>query len=97
VRYASGTLASWDGGPAPATGGLYVDQTTILVLLIVAAAVGVVAVAAILDRDRSTAAKTSRATQFASSTEGMRRCPSCGVANLVTADTCSGCGKRLPR
>lgn len=73
------------------------DLTTILVLLIVAATVGVVAVAAILDRDRSAAAKVSRATQFASSTEGMRRCPACGVANLVTADTCSGCGKRLPR
>ncbi len=73
------------------------DLTTILVLLIVVATVGVVAVAAILDRDRSTAAKTSRATRFASSTEGMRRCPSCGVGNLVTADTCSGCGKRLPR
>jgi len=30
------------------------DQTTILVLLIVVAVIGVVAVAAILDRDRST-------------------------------------------
>ena len=55
------------------------DLTTILVLLIVAAAVGVVAVAAILDRDRTAAAQASRETQFASSTEGMRRCPSCGV------------------
>jgi hypothetical protein len=73
------------------------DLTTILVLLIVAAAVGVVAVAAILDRDRAAAAQTGRETRFASSTEGMRRCPSCGVANLVTEDTCSGCGKRLPR
>jgi hypothetical protein len=72
------------------------DQTTILVLLIVAAAVGVVAVAAILDRDRIAAAKAGRETPFASATEGMKRCPSCGVGNLVTADTCSGCGKRLP-
>src|SRR6185503_8216164 len=59
--------------------GTCMDQTTILVLLIVVAAIGVVAVAAILDRDRSTAARTDKATQFASSTEGMRRCPSCGV------------------
>ena len=73
------------------------DQTTILVLLIVAAAVGVVAVAAILDRDRTAAAQAGRETRFASSTEGMKRCPSCGLGNLVTADTCSGCGKRLPR
>jgi hypothetical protein len=73
------------------------DQTTILVLLIVAAAVGVVAVAAILDRDRAAAAKAGRETRFASSTEGMKRCPSCGLGNLVTADTCSGCRKRLPR
>jgi len=60
----------------------------------VAATVGVVWVAAILDRDRSAAAKAGRETQYASSTEGMRRC---GVGNLVTADTCSGCAKRLPR
>jgi hypothetical protein len=73
------------------------DQTTILVLLIVAATVGIVCVAAILDRDRTASVKAGRETQFASSTEGMRRCPYCGVGNLVTADTCSGCGKRLPR
>ena len=72
------------------------DQTTFLVLLIVAAAVGVVAVAAILDRDRIAAAKAGRETRFAPSTEGMKRCPSCGLGNLVTDDTCSGCGKRLP-
>jgi len=70
------------------------DQTTLLVLLI--AAVGVVAVLAIFNRDRAAAAKSTRENPYAASTEGMRRCPSCGTGNLVTASTCSGCGKRLP-
>jgi uncharacterized protein (DUF983 family) len=30
------------------------------------------------------------------STEGMKRCPSCGTGNLVTDANCMTCGKRLP-
>jgi hypothetical protein len=70
------------------------DQTTSLVLLIVAAVIGVVAVGAILRRS-STAATDPPESPFAASTEGMRRCPNCGVGNLVTESTCSNCGKRL--
>jgi hypothetical protein len=33
---------------------------------------------------------------FAVATEGMKRCPSCGMGNLVTDATCVSCGKRLP-
>ena len=70
------------------------DQTTSLVLLIVAAVIGVVAVGAILRRG-STSAATAPESPFAASTEGMKRCPSCGVGNLVTESNCSNCGKRL--
>ena len=69
------------------------DQTTSLVLLVVAALIGVVAVGAILRRASATA--TTSESPFAASTEGMRRCPNCGVGNLVTESNCSKCGKRL--
>jgi hypothetical protein len=72
------------------------DQTPILVGLIAAAAVGIFAAAAILRRG-ATAAGPSVAgeSSFAASTEGMKRCPSCGAGNIVTERTCSECGKRL--
>jgi len=70
------------------------DQTTFLVLLVVAAVVGVIAVGAILRRNAA-AATDPPESPFAASTEGMRRCPSCGVGNLVTESTCSNCGKKL--
>jgi hypothetical protein len=70
------------------------DQTTFLVLLVVAAVIGVIAVGAILRRGSTTATDPPES-PFAASTEGMRRCPNCGVGNLVTESTCSNCGKRL--
>ena len=73
------------------------DQTPILVALVAVAAIGIVAVAAIMRR--GPAAEGSGVAQespYAASTEGMKRCPSCGVGNLVTEQTCSACGKRLP-
>jgi len=70
------------------------DQSTSLVLLIVAALIGVVAVGAILRRS-SAAATEPPESPFAVSTEGMRRCPNCGVGNLVTESNCSNCGKKL--
>ena len=71
------------------------DPTTSLALLIIAAAVGVVAVGFILRRGSASAATEPPERPFAASTEGMRRCPNCGVGNLVTDFTCSNCGKRL--
>jgi hypothetical protein len=72
------------------------DQTTILVILVGVAAVGVVATIAILNRYRVADEDATRESMYATATEGMKRCPSCGVGNLVTDDTCSSCGKRLP-
>ena len=72
------------------------DQSTQILALIGIAAVGILAVVTILRRDRVKAEEASRESPFATSTEGMKRCPSCGTGNLVTDSTCSSCGKRLP-
>ena len=72
------------------------DQSTQILALIGVAALGILAVVTILRRDRVTTEEASRENPFATSTEGMKRCPSCGTGNLVTDSTCSTCGKRLP-
>lgn len=72
------------------------DQTTQLLGLIAAAAVGIIATIGILRRQRHAVEDSSRESPFAVATEGMKRCPSCGIGNLVTDATCSSCGKRLP-
>ena len=72
------------------------DQTTQLFVMVIAAITGMLAVLAILRRDRHTAEDADRETPFATSTEGMKRCPSCGAGNLVTDSNCLNCGKRLP-
>lgn len=71
------------------------DQTTALVLLIIVAAIGVAAVAFILRRGSTSAATEPADRPLAVATEGMKRCPNCGVGNLVTESKCSNCGKRL--
>jgi hypothetical protein len=73
-----------------------VDEPTNLLLLIAAAALGIVATLAILRRDRVNRERAAKENPYATSTEGMKRCPSCGFGNLVTDDTCASCGKRLP-
>lgn len=72
------------------------DQTTQLIALVIAAVVGLVAVLTILRRQRHDVEDATRDTPFAASTEGMKRCPSCGTANLVTDSNCLSCGKHLP-
>jgi hypothetical protein len=72
------------------------DQTTQLIVMVVAAVIGIVAVLAILRRDRHAVEDATRESPFAASTEGMKRCPSCGAGNLVTDSNCLNCGKRLP-
>ena len=69
------------------------DQTTALVLLIVVAVIGIGAALAIARKPPPSAQAAE--SPFAASTEGMRRCPNCGVGNLVTESSCSNCGKRL--
>jgi hypothetical protein len=67
-----------------------------LYALLAAAALGVVSTLLILRRQGAEAADKTRESPYAVSTEGMKRCPSCGLGNLVTDSTCSSCGKRLP-
>jgi hypothetical protein len=72
------------------------DQTAQLLLLLAIAIVGILAVVRILGRDRRSAEELAHDSPFATSTEGMKRCPYCGTGNLVTDSSCSNCGKRLP-
>jgi hypothetical protein len=73
-----------------------VDQTTQILALIGVAALGILATVTILRRDRVSREESSRESPYAVSTEGMKRCPSCGTGNLVTDATCSSCGRKLP-
>jgi hypothetical protein len=72
------------------------DQGTLAIILVGAAVAGLLATIGILRRDRHAAETADHESQFAVSTEGMKRCPSRGVGNLVTDATCSSCGSRLP-
>ena len=72
------------------------DQTTQGLGLIIAAVIGLVAVLLILRRQRRDVEEATTESPFAASTEGMKRCPNCGVGNLVTDATCSSCGRPLP-
>jgi uncharacterized membrane protein len=72
------------------------DQTSQLIGVLIAAVIGLIAVITILRRDRHAADEAKRESPFAASTEGMKRCPSCGTGNLVTDSTCSNCGRQLP-
>ncbi|HEU4674219.1 MAG TPA: hypothetical protein VFS32_15100 [Candidatus Limnocylindrales bacterium] len=72
------------------------DQT-LLLAMIAAAAVGLAAAVLILRRDRVAAATAGPVdSPFAVSTEGEKRCPSCGMGNLVTDANCVSCGASLP-
>ena len=73
------------------------DDLTLLAL-IGAAALGLLAVLSLLRRERHEAEATAGDVEgnFAVSTEGMKRCPNCGMGILVTDMTCVSCKKRLP-
>jgi ribosomal protein L32 len=72
------------------------DQTTQLLALVVAASIGILSTLVILRRQRRDTEAADRSSPYAVSTEGMKRCPNCGVGNLVTDRDCSACGRRLP-
>jgi hypothetical protein len=73
------------------------DQTLLPFVLIAAAVIGIVAALMILRRERHKTEAVARGeSPFAVATEGMKRCPSCGMGNLVTDDTCAACGAHLP-
>jgi hypothetical protein len=70
--------------------------TTLLLLLIVAALVGVISTLLMLMRQRREQEAESGEHQFAVSSEGQKRCPSCSAYNAWTDSTCVSCGRRLP-
>ena len=70
-----------------------------LIALVAAALIGLIASITMLRRDRLAAEATAgnvQAHSFAVSTEGMKRCPTCGMGNLVSDRTCASCKKPLP-
>ena len=87
----------------PATGGSALDRTevaavdqTYLTILAVAALVAVIAALAIRQRLRREETRdTPLESPFATSTEGMKICPSCGMGNLWTDRNCISCGSAL--
>ena len=70
--------------------------TTLLLLLIVAALVGIISTLLMLMRQRREQEAESGEHQFAISSEGQKRCPSCSTYNAWTDATCVSCGRRLP-
>ena len=72
------------------------DQTTQLLLLIAAAAVGIVATLTMLRRQRHDREEESRENPYAVSSEGQKRCPSCGAYNAWTERNCVNCHRKLP-
>ena len=71
------------------------DQSTQLLILALAAAVGIIALIFITSRQRRDRAMATRESPFAVSTEGDKRCPNCGMGNLWTETSCSACGTPL--
>ena len=71
------------------------SQTTELVLLLVALGVLVISVLIIRRRQRVDRAEASGESPYAVSSEGQKRCPSCGMFNVWTAQTCVSCGRHL--
>jgi ribosomal protein L32 len=66
-----------------------------ILLLTAAAFIGVLATVILLAARGRRTGETAES-PFASSSEGMSTCPSCGRANLATAIDCLYCGSPLP-
>jgi hypothetical protein len=72
-----------------------VDPQTQLLALAISVAVGVLALLLMVNRQRRQRDDETRENPFATSTEGEKRCPKCGMGNLWTDRTCIGCGTRF--
>ena len=70
------------------------DQNLQLVVMTLAAALGIVATLVILRKQRRALSPPSES-QFAASTEGEKRCPKCGMGNLWMQNRCITCGAKL--
>jgi hypothetical protein len=73
-----------------------VDQQIQLLALVIAVAVLAVAILLIRNRQRRDRQDAAGESPYATSTEGEKRCPKCGMGNLWTDRTCISCGARLP-
>jgi uncharacterized paraquat-inducible protein A len=71
------------------------SQTTELLILLVLLAVVVVSVLLIRRRQRVDRRALDAESPYAVSTEGEKRCPSCGMFNIWTSRTCVSCGRPL--
>jgi hypothetical protein len=67
------------------------DHTTQLLVLIAAAALGLFALLLMVSRQRRDRSAATRESPFATSTEGEKRCPKCGMGNLWTETRCIAC------
>ena len=72
------------------------DQRTQLLALVIAVAVLAIAILLIRNRQRRERQDGAGESMYATSTEGEKRCPKCGMGNLWTDRTCISCGARLP-
>ena len=72
------------------------DPSTQLFVLIVAAGIGILSLLVMLRRQRRDREATTRESPYATSTEGQKRCPSCGAYNSWTDRNCVSCGRKLP-
>jgi hypothetical protein len=72
------------------------DQSTQLLILVVAAVVGLLAMLLIIRRQRADRSDLTRESLYATSSEGQKRCPSCGAYNAWTDRNCVSCKRRLP-
>ena len=72
------------------------SQSTELLLLVIAIAVLAVSVVLIRRRQRLDREARAGASPYAVSTEGEKRCPSCGMPNLWTDKNCISCKRPLP-
>ena len=72
------------------------DLSTQLLILVVAALVGLAAMLLIVRRQRGDRAAATRENPYATSSEGQKRCPNCGAYNSWTDRNCVSCGRKLP-
>jgi hypothetical protein len=72
------------------------SPTTQLLFLVVAATIGIIAMLLMLRRQRRERESAGRENTFATSSEGQKRCPSCGAYNSWTDRNCVSCKRKLP-
>ena len=72
------------------------DESTQLLFLIGATVISIAAALVMLRRQRVDREDLSRESPYATSTEGEKRCPNCGMFNTAQARNCVSCERRLP-